>query len=313
MNLPFGLNPDAALWLCRSGQTGAALLLAGTAAMRLLAWGSAPLNTVPRWNRLGGVSWCSMLLASVLQLGATAAQMSDLPLRQVFHGDALAGVLERTHFGAVWQVRIGLLGGLLVTGLIGVAAQRSGRRPLTALSDVAAVLLIVSLLASLVAAGHAQASEKRVWLLPIDMIHAAAAGAWPGGLLPLVLLLAQARRRAELLPVAITITRRFSRLSVAAVGVLAASGSLNSYALVGTFEGLWTSSYGRLVAFKGLLFVTMVALGAMNKRLIEQKAMENAQATISRLWRNVAVECAVAMGVLLATEALAMSTPASAG
>ena len=142
MNLPFGSNPDAAaLWLCRAVQTGAALVLAGTAAIRLLAWGSAPLGTVPRWNRLASVSWCALLLAAVIQLGATAAQMSDLPFAQVFHGDVLAGVLKGTHFGAVWQVRIALLGGLLVTGLMGGAAQRSASRRLTVIADVVTALL----------------------------------------------------------------------------------------------------------------------------------------------------------------------------
>ena len=124
-----------------------------------------------------------------------------------------------------------------------------------------------------------------------------------------MLLLTQARRKTHWLAPAITITRRFSRLSVAAVGVLAMSGSLNSYALIGTFDGLWSSVYGRMVICKGLLFVTMVGLGATNKRLIERKPTENAQATVSPLWRNVTVECAVVL--LLTTEALAMSTPAA--
>ena len=297
------------MWLCRVAQTSAAVLLAGTVALRLLAGGGVASGTAPRWNRLAVACWFALLFAAVVQLGLTTAQMSDLPLGQILHGDALAGILSWTHFGAVWKVRIGLIAGLLVTGLLGVAAERNANPRLNAIADVAAALLVVSLLASLVATGHAQASEKSDWLLPVDMIHAAAAGAWPGGLLPLVLLLAQARRKTQWLAPAITITRRFSRLSVVAVGVLAMSGSLNSYALIGTFAGLWASVYGRLVVCKGLLFVTMVALGAMNKRLIEQEPMENARATVSRLWRNVAVECAVAAALLLATEALAMSTP----
>ena len=108
-----------------------------------------------------------------------------------------------------------------------------------------------------------------------------------------------------------TITRRFSRLSVVAVGVLALSGSLNAYALVGTVAGLWTSTYGRLLLGKGAIYFTMVALGALNKRLIENRPDRNPAATVRGLWRNVAVECVAAVGVLLATEALAMSTPTS--
>ena len=301
------------MWLCRSVQTGVALLLAGTAAMRLLAWRSAPVGAVPRWDRLAVVGWGALLLAAVLQLGLTAAQMSDQPLGQVLHGDALAAVLRGTHFGAVWKVRMALVTGLLVTEVFGAVAHRSASHRLTAIADVAASLLIVSLLASLVASGHAQASEQRGWLLPADMIHAAVAGAWPGGLLPLVILLAQARRQPDLLLPAITITRRFSRLSVVAVGLLASSGLLNAYALVGTFAGLWSGVYGRLIVCKGLLSLTMVALGAMNKGLIEQEPMADAHTTVRRLWRNVTVESAVAVAVLFATEALAMSTPAASG
>ena len=57
----------------------------------------------------------------------------------------------------------------------------------------------------------------------------------------------------------------------------------------------------------------MVGFGAMNKGLIEREPMERAHTTVSRLWRNVAVESAVAVAVLFVTEALAMSTPAVSG
>ena len=141
------------------------------------------------------------------------------------------------------------------------------------------------------------------------MLHVIAAGAWPGGLLPLALLLMQARRDPNVVSSVLRVTRRFSRLSVAAVGMLALSGLLNSIGLVGTLSALWPSVYGRLILCKGTLLAGMVGLGAVNRRMIRQDETASAPQILRALWRNVAWESALAVCVLLATEALAMSPP----
>ena len=80
--------------------------------------------------------------------------------------------------------------------------------------------------------------------------------------------------------------------------------------MVGTLAALWSSGYGKLVLCKAGLFGAMIGLGAVNRRLVQRQhnAVDPAQ-TVRRLWRNVAWECALAVGVLLATEALATSAP----
>ncbi|MBE7158947.1 MAG: hypothetical protein INR62_11040, partial [Rhodospirillales bacterium] len=246
MNTLFAFSlEDGLMWLCRFVQTGAAVVLVGTGTLRLLAWSgtTAPLGA-PRWNRLAMACWITLLLSAILQLGLTTAQMGDLSLVESFEGHALASVFVGTRFGAVWQVRLVLLVVLLLAGICGAVLFRRERRTASRVVDVVVLLLTVALLASLVATGHAQATDQRAWLLPTDMLHAGAAGAWPGGLLPLVILLARARCQPEWVSAATTITRRFSRLSVVAVGVLALSGTVNAYALVGTPAELWTSVYG---------------------------------------------------------------------
>ena len=298
-----------ALWLCRCVQTTAAVLLAGTVTLRLLALGTS-LDRAARWPRLAWTSWAALLAAGVLLLGLTAADMSGEPLAQVLTNGSVAQVLGGTRFGAVWRWRMSLLAGWLVVRW-GVTASRRQRWPRALVVLAAAeVLLDAGLLVSLVLAGHAQASDKSTWLLPVNIGHVLAAGTWPGGLLPLLLLLAWAQTDATLLPAAVTITRRFSRLSVVAVGILAFSGVLNGVGMVGTLPELWSSRYGQLVLCKAGLFAAMICLGAVNRRLVQRQpdGADPAQ-TLRRLWRNVAWECALAVGVLLATEALATSAP----
>ena len=299
-----------ALWLCRCVQTTAAVILAGTVTLRLLALGTS-LDRAARWPRLAWTIWATLLVAGVLLLGLTAADMSGEPLAQVLTNGSVAQVLGGTRFGAVWRWRMSLLAGWLVVQW-GVAASRHRRWPraLMILLEAAGLLVGAGLLVSLVLAGHAQASDKSAWLLPINIGHVLAAGTWPGGLLPLLLLLAWAQRDAALLPAAVTITRRFSRLSVVAVGILAFSGVLNGVGMIGTLAALWSSRYGQLVLCKVGLFAAMICLGAVNRRLVQRQpdGADPAQ-TVHRLWRNVAWECALAVGVLLATEALATSAP----
>ncbi len=291
-------------WLCQCVQTSAAVLLAGTATLRLLARGTGAERSVG-WNRLAAMSGSLLLGAAVFQLGLTAASMSGLPFMEACSGQVLGSVLGRTVFGAVWKVRMGLLAATLVVGRCVGTMRRF------AILEVVFALLAAALLATLVWGGHARASDKHAWLLPADLLHVVAAGVWPGGLLPLALLLAQARRDPARVDPAVKVTRRFSRLSPVAVGVLASSGLLNGIGLVGTLAALWTSVYGRLILCKVALLAGMVGLGAMNRRTVRQDETVNPSQVLRSLWRNVAWESALAVCALLATEALAMTAPPS--
>ena len=279
--------------LCRWVQITAAVLWAGTAILRLLAHGTDP-GGLRAWNRLAGGCWAALLVAGACQLGLTASAMSGEGLS----GEVLGQVIGGTSFGAVWRVRMCLLAGMGLVPFLRPALAR----------DVAGALLAATLLANLVWAAHAHASAHSAWLLPLNVAHAVAAGAWPGGLVPLAMLLAQARRDERTLPATLIVTRRFSRLSVAAVGVLAFSGLLNACGLVGPLSARWTGVYGRLLLCKAVLFGVMVGLGAINRRRLGGPDTADA---IAPLRRNVAWECALAAAVLLVTELLAMTAPVS--
>ena len=78
---------------------------------------------------------------------------------------------------------------LIVQSRIPAAQRQGGRTRWSAILEILGALLAAALLATLVWSGHAHASNKHAWLLPTDLLHVIAAGAWPGGLLPLALLL----------------------------------------------------------------------------------------------------------------------------
>ena len=297
------------LWLCRGAQTSAAVLLAGTSMLRLLARGTNLENETGAWRQLAFGSWCALSVAGAFQLLLTASSMSNLPLAEACSPEVLADVLGSTRFGAVWQVQAGLLAGI---GFLLTTRRFAARRESTPF-DVVLALLSAAFLVTLVWAGHAHASNRSAWLLPSDALHVLAAGAWPGGLLPLGWLLIQARRDSVLIPAAITITRRFSRVSVVAVGILAFSGLLSSCGLVEAFPALWSSFYGRLLLGKAALFASMVYLGALNRKLIPPTSDTHHSDIVARLWRNVSWECGLAIAVLLMTEALAMNAPPAGG
>ncbi len=297
-----------AIWLCRFVQTSAAVLLVGTGTLRLLAHGTDLGPTVSVWRGLAWLSGGFLLVAGTLQLGLTAAEMSGQSLASTLSDGTLPVVLSGTRFGAVWTARMVLVAGWIA--FTSAAARWRWPRGLASIArELIGWLLSVVLLGSLVFAGHAQASEKSTWLLPVAVCHAVAAGVWPGGLLPLALLLGQAHRHPALIPSMAIVTRRFSRLCAAVVGVMALSGVLNAVGMIGTPTALWTTTYGRLVLCKGALFILLVGVGAINRRLLQPREPTDPTRAMWQLWRNVTVECVLAVGVLLATEALGTVEP----
>ena len=59
------MPPMTALWLCRCAQTSAAVLLAGTVLLRLLARGTT-VGGVAGWRRLAAGSWLTLAGAAGL-------------------------------------------------------------------------------------------------------------------------------------------------------------------------------------------------------------------------------------------------------
>ncbi|HTF36213.1 MAG TPA: CopD family protein, partial [Myxococcota bacterium] len=148
-----------------------------------------------------------------------------------------------------------------------------------------------------------------------------AAGAWLGGLVPLALLLAAARRAGnELwLAVAQSTATRFSTLGLLSVASLLATGIVNSWFLVGDLTGLLGTEYGRCLLLKLGLFVATVGVAGVNRiRLIPrfvpappEVRFEPAWKAIRQLQRNTLIEVSLGLLILCVVGALGTLPPAA--
>ena len=112
--------------------------------------------------------------------------MSGLSLREAVTADILSTVLTETQFGTVSECRFAL-------AIVLTACLAYDRPPLARSLALASGL---GLVAGIAWTGHA-GSTAGDWAnlhLTADVLHLVAAAAWLGGLVPLALLLSQARR-----------------------------------------------------------------------------------------------------------------------
>jgi putative copper resistance protein D len=244
------------------------ITLVGTFLLLLLA-GRPPKPTAARWEADAlGLARAAVLLALVAGLGALAVQTVVLEGRPaaLLEAPALARVLGATRFGTVWIFRHGLLLLLAAFLLVRLPVRTAADR--TALCAQGLLLGAIALGAA-AWAGHAAAAEPSpLRASAVDALHLAGAGAWLGGLAPLAWLLRRAARpeHADARPYAVLAARRFSRLALAAVLALVATGVLNAWSQVGSVAALLGTPYGRLLVLKLLLLAPILALAAVNRR-----------------------------------------------
>jgi len=312
--------------LVRALHVMALALLVGTLAFLLLVARPAFRRMHPKLQaergaldrvvmRLATGSLVLALVTGLVWLWTQAALATGRPLSQALTLDALFGVLTGTQFGRVQQLRFGLLAALGAFLLF--REREADDRDWVALR-LEGALLAGALLAALSWVGHAGATEgrERVIHLAANSLHLLAAGTWLGGLLPLVLLLGQARKAPS--PAVAEAVRRFSVLGLLCVATLVLTGLVNSWVLVGSFPGLVGTAYGRLLLLKFALLVPLFALAAVNRvrlkrRLLAGQAtspVRGAQPMLTRLRRNVLGEAGLGAAILLVVGLLGVTPPA---
>ncbi|PWC49736.1 copper resistance CopC/CopD family protein [Azospirillum sp. TSA6c] len=276
-----------------------AALLAGTGGglfLVLVTGRWAPLN-----DRLKP-ALCVMLLmaglSAVLLVGVTGVTLAGQPLA------ALAT-------GAPWSTgagsSVGLSAGIALLALLCSACgltieARSAMGP--------ALLMAGSLLgaASLAATGHAATAPPRWLSAPLVGLHGLMAAFWVGAFWPLSMAL-----RLESPAEAARLTRRFSRIAIGAVAILAGAGMVLSAIQLQSVQAVLSSGYGWVWLGKMLAVLLLLGLAAWNRQVLtpalDRSGDRNGGRAVRSLRRSIGLEMAAAGTALLLTAAFALTPP----
>jgi copper transport protein len=267
--------------------------------------------------------------AAIVLQGATAAGTSAW---SALDGTVLGDVLA-TRFGLVWGLGVLAWAGVLaiaVASRAAVPALRPASVGATGLAlpagpgSWAVLALAVPVLALTLVpglGGHAGVQSPRWLLLPANVLHVLAMGAWLGGVAVLVLALRRATSgldagdRTRLLAATVA---GFSALAGVAIALLLLSGVVQSVVYVRTPANLVDTAFGRAVLIKFVLFCAIVALGYVNRRRLLPRLRRAASGGESPgsagvlLRRVLKAELVLGVAVLAVTGALASYPPSTA-
>jgi copper resistance protein D len=262
-------------------------------------------------TRLRVISWILLpviFASGIAWFALVAMTMSGRPLQ----AEILKIVWMQTQFGSVAKIRL-----VFMSAAVVLACFQKSSFPVRRFAACVQTLAAGCLLGSLAWAGHGQEDSR--WHLLADVMHLLAAGVWPAGLLPLLLLLRTARRiaRPQDWPSMALLVSRFSAISVITVVVLSLTGTVNALYLVGTFSNLIETPYGRWLLAKMIFFCLALAIAAVNLLRLtprlhaERLAPEKAMTSTSQLQSHVRFELILGSGILAAVAVLGILPPAS--
>ncbi|MEO5758443.1 MAG: copper resistance CopC/CopD family protein [Mesorhizobium sp.] len=219
------------------------------------------------------------LVAAPLSLGFQGLDALGAPFARL-----VQPVIWRTGLGTSfgWTVLIALVA--LGLGLLSLVGPRVSARPL-------ALAGLLGVGAALAASGHASAAEPQWLTRPMVFLHGAGIAFWAGALVPLGL--AMRSQSAE----AAAFLRRFSRMIVPVVAVLAAAGIVLGVIQVQTPSALIDTAYGRLLLIKLGLLVFLFTLAAINRWKLTAMAEMGATEVRRRLSRSIGVEILIVLAI----------------
>lgn len=234
-----------------------------------------------------------------------AEMMSGKPLSEI--GPVLPIVLSKTHFGAIWEVKLFLLLFLFVLVRVRIPAR-------DLLLFGAGLFLCVT--GSLVGHPYTHGGERGAVLT--DWVHFSAVSVWIGGLLPLRRMARKAASFMEPAPLALylqLLIGRFSIVAILAVALIAASGAYNA-ALFLDRHWIFDFTYGQILSMKLLMAAATIGMGGISRFYLLpalSKAQDAAPLVVSdlerRFFRYLTIEVALAVATLLLAALLTQTAP----
>ena len=104
--------------------------------------------------------------------------------------------------------------------------------------------------------------------------------------------------------------QRFSQISLGAVLLLVMTGFINGWLMIGSWDALFTSVYGRLLLAKVVVIGIMIGLGAINRFYLLPR-MEPESASFQTIGKTIMVESFLILVVLLIVGMMGMTSPPS--
>ena len=274
----------------------------------------AELRRLLSWGVLG-MAWIasvSLIVASVLQLVSQASVVYETSVVGAL-GNPLRSLLAETDWGRLWIWRALLAA--LMTAVLTVEWRRVRREPeprgSLALIFITAVLGVgVLVTISMTSHGAATPNVRSIAILN-DLVHMVSVSVWVGGLLSLAMavyvsfgMLGDSERRLILAALA----RRFSIVAGLSVAVLVLTGFYAAWAQVTVIQALSTP-YGWTLAIKIGIVALLLLAAAANLIWVRPRLSSDDRAAYW-LRRLVAVECALAILVILSVGFLTALEPA---
>jgi copper resistance protein D len=266
------------------------------AATRRLLGVAAPIAA------LSGLAWLAGILVNMTSDPATPdwGALRDAETLRLFFFE--------TNFGAVSIIRL-----VLLAGALGVVGLRLPER----IRLIALVFIGAALLTSQAWLGHATEGGAGLYgaaMITAYSVHVLAAGAWAGGLAPLLFALVEQRRRTgDFAAENLKFLARFSAMGMMAVTLIVLSGATNAgFRVGGSLGRLFDTRYGDILFAKLTLVALMLALAFINRFVAMprlRRASAGGSAQMRALVRNVAAELVLGVLVLGAAAALGITPP----
>lgn len=251
--------------------------------------------------------WSRKLLVAGGALLALAALLSVPGQASLLTGSLAEGLKLESLTAVVTSMDLGkaalLRGALAALAAVLVMALKPSRLTWSLAAGLGAAAT-----ASLAWMGHGAVTEGIAGSVHLiaDVLHAWAAAVWIGALVGFWLLLRAPSRTSEATQALHRALHGFAGVGTALVAVLLLTGVINGWFLVGPdrLNGFWTTSYGRLLSLKLILFVVMLGLATANRfqltpALGRGLGSSDAERTaLAGLRRSLAIETAVGLAVL---------------
>jgi copper transport protein len=239
-------------------------LLIGAAAFLVLIWPAGRASKGAA--RLVWAGWIGALVATAAGIVLDGAYAEALPLGDAFKTSVISDVLD-TRFGKVWLLRLVLL--LIALPLLRLLVNRRpvAEYPLPRWWRPAAVAVGVALLFTPGLSGHAGTGRLAGLAVVTDAAHVGAVSLWLGGLVVLVTVVLRRKHLDELR----TVVPQYSRLALAAICTIIATGAFQAWRQLGTLANFRDTDYGKLLAAKLLAFGALIITAAFSREIVNRR------------------------------------------